>query len=114
MFGFRYCKYLTRVKTRIHFTHKPQKDQGERKEKEKEDWQVKSIIFLEVHRGTEPYKTHSANLLHPFPASQYSYKMNTGVQQQAKFQAKWPYWARWSQTHTFLTPNQRTELQGGR
>lgn len=71
MFGFRYCKYLTRVKTRIHFTHKPQKDEGERKEKEKEDWQVKSIIFLEVHRGTEPYKTHSANLFHPFPASQY-------------------------------------------
>lgn len=33
----------------IHFTHKPQQDQGERK-RGQADWQVKSIIYLKAHK----------------------------------------------------------------
>jgi hypothetical protein len=40
-------------------------------EKEQEDWQVKSIIYLKSPQGTEHSKMHSANVLHPFSASQY-------------------------------------------
>lgn len=102
---------ITRVKTRIHFTCK----QNQGKKKRQEDWQVKSIIYVKVQKVQSDLRCTVPICSTPFSASQYRLQNeHQSPQQPAKFWVKWPYQARWSQTHFFLTLNQRTEVQGRR
>lgn len=71
--------------------------------KEKETGRLASQInyLCKSPEGTERSKVYSADLLHPFSASQYRLQNeHQSPQQPAKFSV-WPYQARWSQTHFF-------------